>query len=140
MPRQMHALSASSKPKTPTVKGAVPPGATILIVREPWLSHILNGRKTLEVRGTPCRKPVGTKVFLALSGAGGLIYGSVVFAGTRGPMSAREFNDAKAQHLVANGRPYGSATHGWKLTQPKKFFKPVKYTVKKGCVVWAKMA
>ena len=61
-------LDGRKKPKVPVVaQPKVPRGASILLVQEPWLGLILSGLKTLEIRGKPCRKPAGEKIFLALA-------------------------------------------------------------------------
>ena len=43
---------------TPVVQGEVPEGASILIIQQPWIGLILDGRKTLEIRGRICKKEV----------------------------------------------------------------------------------
>jgi hypothetical protein len=46
----------------------VPKGASILIIQEPWVSLILNGHKTFEIRGRNCKKSPGKRIYIALSG------------------------------------------------------------------------
>ena len=43
---------------TPVTPGEVPEGASILIIQQPWIDLILDGRKTLEIRGRICKKQV----------------------------------------------------------------------------------
>ncbi|KAL3906086.1 MAG: hypothetical protein SGPRY_010681, partial [Prymnesium sp.] len=59
-------------------RGVVPSGSSILIIQRPWIDLILNGQKTLEIRGKPCKKQ-RERIYLALSGGGGIILGSVKF-------------------------------------------------------------
>ena len=70
------------------VVGRVPRGSSILIIQRPWIDLILNGVKTKEVRNSACFKD-GERIFLALSGGGGIILGEVDFVRSRGPLSRR---------------------------------------------------
>ena len=124
--------------KTATVVGKVPRGASILIIQRPWIDLILDGYKTIEVRGGVCNKKKGERIYLALSGAGGLILGSAVFVACHGPFTSAEWEARGDQHCVAGeALPYGGRTHGWELQKPERFKEPVPYAVKAGCVVWA---
>lgn len=123
------------------VQGAVPPGASILIIQEPWIGLILAGRKTLEIRGTVCNKRVGERIYLALSGGGGIVVGSAEFAGCAGPLSSDEYASRATEHCVAGAKlPYGGHTYAWAMRKPVRFSEPVRYLHKSGVVVWAKMA
>ena len=78
----------------------VPAGASILIIQQPWIGLILDGRKTLEIRGKFCYKR-GERIYLALSGGGGILLGSVEFVGCHGPLSRDEWAAKAQQHCVA---------------------------------------
>lgn len=126
--------------RVPIVEGHVPRGASILIIQDPWLSLILDGHKTMEIRGTICKKPRGEKVFLALSGAGGLIIGAVSFVACHGPLTRAEYAAKAESHCVAGETlPYGGHTYAWQFKAPVRFREPVRYVHKPGVVVWAKM-
>ena len=125
---------------TPVVPGRIPVGASILIIQEPWLGLILEGKKQLEIRGTICKKVEGERIYLALSGAGGVVLGSVEFTGCHGPLSAAEYTERASQHCVAGSTlPYGAKTYGWGVRAPERFDQPVRYPHRQGCVIWAKM-
>ena len=121
-----------------TAVAAVPRGASILIVQEPWISLILDGYKTWEIRGQVCKKAKGEKVYLALSGGGGIILGCVKFVKSHGPLSRADYGAAAERHCVAGeALPYGGNTHAWELSSPVRFRMPVPYRRKQGVVVWA---
>jgi len=123
---------------TQCIKGAVPAGASILIIQRPWIDLILDGSKTLEIRGKPCKKQ-RERIYLALSGGGGIILGSVEFVRCHGPLSRDEWVARATQHCVAGGAlPYGSSTYAWQMAKPLRFLEPVPYVHKPGIVVWAK--
>jgi hypothetical protein len=125
--------------KVPVVNGHVPSGASILIIQRPWIDLILSGHKTLEIRGQKCSK-VGERIYLALSGGGGVILGSAYFAACHGPLNRAEWMARADSHCVAGeALPYGGNTHAWELTKVNRFTNPVGYVQKQGTVVWAKM-
>ena len=132
-------LDGRKKPKVPVVaQPKVPRGASILLVQEPWLGLILSGLKTLEIRGKPCRKPAGEKIFLALAGGGGVVLGAAKFEECVGPFGAADWSACAQQHCVAGAKlPYGGSTYGWRLSSPERFAAGVPYEHKQGCVVWA---
>jgi hypothetical protein len=107
------------------------------------LSLILQGRKSLEIRGRACKKPVGERIYLARSGGGGVVLGSVEFAGCSGPLSRDEYAVRSGEHCVASvagaALPYGASTYGWGVRAPRQFARPVAYGHRQGCVVWARM-
>ena len=104
------------------------------------LSLILEGRKTLEIRGRACKKPVGERIYLARSGGGGVVLGSVECAGCIGPLSRDEYAARGSEHCVAGAAlPYGTSTYAWAVRAPRRFAQPVAYIHRQGCVVWARM-
>lgn len=120
----------------PAVDGEVPHGASILIVQEPWISLILSGHKKYEIRGSTCKKR--GRVFLAVSGGGGKVVGSVEVVQTHGPLDVVSWKQMAEGHCVAGEKlPYGAKTHAWQLASPIRFRTPMPYTHKQGCVVWA---
>ena len=133
-------LGKNVKSTTDVVDGKVPVGASILIIQRPWIDLILDGHKTLEIRGKPCNKS-NERIYLALSGGGGVVIGSVTFAKCHGPLSRAEWAARGEQHRVAGDSvlPYGGSTYAWELVKPVRFKQPVVYKHKPGVVVWAKM-
>ena len=108
--------------KVPVVTGKVPRGASILIIQRPWIDLILDGYKTLEIRGKACTSKVGQRIYLALSGGGGVILGSAHFIACHGPLGRSDWLERAPQHCVAGEKlPYGSSTHAWELVKPQRF-------------------
>ena len=131
-------ISHRKPTKVPVVEGKVPRGASILIIQRPWIDLILDGYKTLEIRGKKCVNKVGERIYLALSGGGGVLLGSVYFKACHGPLSRAEWASRGEEHCVAgDALPYGSSTHAWQLVEPRRFSAPVPYFHKPGIVVWA---
>ena len=117
----------------------VPCGASILIIQQPWIDLILDGHKTLEIRGMRCKKPEGERIYLALSGAGGWVLGAATFVACHSPLSRAEYASLADGHRVAgDALPY-SATYAWEVRLPERFRLPVSYCHKLGQVVWATM-
>ena len=117
----------------------MPKDASILIIQRPWIDLILDGRKSLEIRGKHCKK-AGERIYLALSGGGGILLGAVEFVRCHGPLSRDEWAAKASQHCVAGSAlPYGSSTFAWELAKPVRFSEPVPYHHKPGIVVWTKM-
>ena len=137
---KFHPLPTPSTNHTvPVVDGKVPRGASILIIQDPWINLLLDGHKTLEIRGTLCKKPAGEHVYLALSGGGGIILGRVTFVQCHGPLSRAEYAERSARHRVAGSTlPYGGSTFAWEFRAPVRFRQPVPYLHKPGVVIWAK--
>ena len=128
-------IPAATMP-TPCVQvKCVPAGASVLIVQRPWIDLILDGRKTLEIRGKSCLKESQT-IYLALSGGGGVVMGSVRYVRCHGPLTREEWHNSANQHLVAGGPAYGRKTHAWEVAEPIRFPQPVPYKQKSGPVVW----
>ena len=130
----------------PIIDGVTHPpalGASILIIKAPWIDMLLDGHKTLEIRGTSCKKPAGLLVFLALSGGGGVLCGGMTFLGCHGPLSVAEYHQRREGHRVAEPvtgdiRPYGAKTYGWEFAHPFRFTTPIPYHHRHGAITWAK--
>lgn len=122
-----------------TCASVTPRGASILIIQQPWIDLILDGHKTLEIRSTRCNKPEGERIYLALSGGGGVILGYVTFVACRGPLSRAEYAAVAEEHCIAgDALPYGASTYAWEVCSPARFGSRVPYHHKRGVVVWAK--
>ena len=105
------------------------------------MSLILDGHKTFEIRGRICNKTPGEKIYIALSGGGGIVVGAATFVTSHGPLSKAEYAAAGERHCVAGeALPYGGSTFAWELSNPMRFRTPVPFNHKRGVVVWAKMA
>lgn len=129
--RQGHGYTVSfpAGPWAPPEKG--------LVVREPWISLLLDGAKTWELRGgaTNIRGRIG------LIGSGtGLVLGEAFLTGCRGPLSREELAGSVDKHRVAFDwlscrLPYRN-THAWELGQARRYEHPVQYRHPQGAVIW----
>ena len=153
---------------TPVVPGEVPEGASILIIQQPWIDLILDGRKTLEIRGRICKKevrrtptsparparapPLADRLLPASAARSPVSESSwpspaavaSCWAQPSSPAAsrwaARSSTWRAHEHCVAGSTlPYGSSTYGWGVRAPVRFAQPVRYHHKPGVVVWAKM-
>ena len=110
-------------------------GAPILVIKKPYIDMIISGQKTLEIRGAPCRKPVGTRVFLSASGSG-TICGSAIFSGSVGPISLEDWDAYRAMHRVEGNELMYKKTFGWSFVQAEVVDPPIPYMVKRGSIGW----
>ena len=111
-----------SSVNVPLVDGKVPKGASILIIQRPWIDLILDGHKTLEIRGKACESKIGQRIYLALSGGGGIVIGSAKFNACHSIPTRAEWAKRADNHCVAGeALPYGANTHAWELIKPERF-------------------
>lgn len=111
-----------------------------LIIREPWVGMIVDGRKTWEIRSrdTDIRGRIGL-----IRGGSGLIVGSAELYGTF-PVTKGELLESMDQHgmsraeVLALFKP-GSNYHKpwvWMMRDSKPFTPPRPYTHPNGAVIW----
>ena len=121
--------------QTPLLRAVQPQrGDSILVLREPWLSLILSGAKTLEIRSfrkSPCN------VFLSKAGTQTL-YGQAHLCQAY-PISSNEAWCAlRSEHCVPGvERLYKERTHGIPLTHVE-CIRPVRYKPTPGAQSFAK--
>jgi hypothetical protein len=121
---------------TPVVTGAAPRKGffCILIIKRIWLELILEGKKTLEIRGQNSSKRF--RIYLALSGGGGVLLGSVEMFGVVGPLTFAEYDARRQEHCVAGCTLPYKRTFGYELRNPQRFAQPVPYTHTPHVIVW----
>jgi len=111
----------------------------LLLVRDPWATLILSGKKSWEVRG----ETVSYRGTIAIAKSGqkpSMIYGLVDVKDCIGPLSKRELADGFEYHQDIEDTqklPY-SSTYAWVLENPRFLKKPVPYTHKNGWVKWGR--
>lgn len=105
-------------------------GQRIMVLRDPWLPLILEGKKTMEIRSK--RAGLGP-VWL---GQGGKVYGKVnIIAAT--PMTEQQFRDCMSEHLWPENMPMTYKTIcGLSLAEPHALPKPVPYWRPRGAIGW----
>lgn len=109
-----------------------------LIVDEPWVSKILHGEKTWELRSTHCHK----RGWIGLIRKGsGLVVGVARLLDSHGPLSTGELQAARARHCVPVEALAGSKyRYAWELGGARPLMWPVAYEHPLGAVKWVKLA
>ena len=107
---------------------------SILIIQPEWLKKILDGSKDLEIRGKPCHKKVGTRIFLSASESSA-VSGSALVVDCHGPLTEGEWERMRPRHRVPGMRTYGKHTHAYELAGVRRL-KCIPIRRKQGSVVW----
>ncbi len=111
-----------------------------LIVAEPWISLILDGKKTWEMRSQNIK--IRGDIGLIRKGSG-LVCGVVKLTGCGDPLTPEEmikhFDRHKIPaHMIESGQVANWNTP-WILQDVRKFASPVRYTHKSGAVTWVNL-
>ncbi|WP_394035072.1 ASCH domain-containing protein [Xanthobacter albus] len=111
-----------------------------LIVREPWISLILDGGKTWELRGN--RTTIRGRIGLIASGSGKVI-GAVDLVDVVGPVDREILSRTVDRHQIqidwqAERLPY-SSVFAWVLREPQRFATPRLYVHRPGAVIWVRL-
>jgi hypothetical protein len=111
-----------------------------LLVREPWVTLLCQGKKTWELRGSRTHKR--GRVALACAGGGGVIVGSATLVACHGPLTADQLVDAQALHCVPGG---GTASvrykevYAWEFTDAARLAQPLPYAHPPGAIIWVNL-
>ena len=100
-------------------------GDKILLMAEPWLSLVLSGKKTMEVRGTAFR---AGKYYLGIKEK---IYGVALTGPPRFIADSERFRQLRPLHRVTGTKPYKN-TFGLPIVKVKCFPKPIPYKHTRG--------
>lgn len=106
-------------------------GDSIMVLREPWLTEILNGRKKMEIRSR------NHKLGPVWVGKGGEVLGRVTISGSE-ELSIEQFRNLEHPHLWRGDRdpPYNHKLCGLHLTEPRILTKPVPYWRPPSAIGW----
>jgi hypothetical protein len=108
----------------------------VLIIKEPWLELILEGKKTWEIRGTRTKKR--GVIHLARSGGGSIILGSALLTDCIS-LSREELKKNKDKHCIPDMRGIDYSTiHAWVLKDVRRYKKPLQYKHARGAIIWVK--
>lgn len=104
-----------------------------LIIKQPWIDHILNGEKDWEIRGS--KTNIRGEIELIPSGSG-LIAGKCCIVECK-QLSLQEYRQSKQYHCIedVDVLPY-KKTFAWVLTNPKRYSKPKPYKHPRGAIIW----
>ena len=108
-----------------------------LIIKEPWISMILAGEKTMEMRKT--RTHIRGRIALLNKG---FIRGFATLYRCDGPLSYQEFISRGNEHRIPDEKigtidyPY---KYGWMLTDEENLLTPIKYDHPHGAQIWVNL-
>ncbi|MBY3151003.1 ASCH domain-containing protein [Rhizobium laguerreae] len=111
-----------------------------LIVREPWVSLLLSGEKTWELRGSRTARRGKT----ALIGSGtGTVLGEADLIDVVGPLSRADIGVSVDRHRVVRdwkteAMPYAN-TYAWVFERPSRYPIARPYAHPPGAVIWVKL-
>ncbi|MDR7416796.1 MAG: ASCH domain-containing protein [Armatimonadota bacterium] len=110
-----------------------------LVVREPYATWIVEGRKAWELRKHPTRirGPVGIV-------SRGFLIGEVSIVGVQGPFTLGEL---EAYHDLHRGDPDflrryagGGKLWAWVLAEPRRYLRPIPVPLRPGGVLWVDLS
>lgn len=112
-----------------------------LVIREPWISLILDGQKTWEIRGRNCR--IRRRIGLIRSGSGRVV-GTAEIVDSKGPLSDEEMRANVSKHRIPledlDGiRNRYKNIYAWVLANAKPLPKPLRYVHRKGAIIWVRI-
>ena len=107
-----------------------------LIIKQPWIDYILEGKKTWEIRG--CKTNIRGQIELIQSGSG-LVVGSCKIVGCK-EITLEEYSNNKDKHKITNIEtlPY-KRTYTWIIADAKRYETPRKYKHPQGAIIWVKL-
>lgn len=112
-----------------------------LIVDQPWIDYILNGRKKWEIRGsnTKIRGPIA----LIRKGSGHVV-GKCELFDVKGPLTLAEMQKNLNSHRIVKNdlelvfKRYPTP-YAWILKNVKPLRKPLRYDHPRGAVIWVNL-
>lgn len=108
-----------------------------LVLKEPWATLVVNGKKTIEIRTMTTNK-IGKEIYIAKAGTKTLI-GKVTITDCR-RLTPEEFQNLAPQHLALHySFPPGKKIYGWYLKNAHRFPQPIPYKHPQGAQIWVKI-
>ena len=108
---------------------------TVLIIEPRWLEKILDGHKTIEIRGAPIKKHIGKRIYLAASGSAA-ISGCAELVQCLGPLTESDWHTMRPRHCVPEAvRPYGAHTYASVLCDAQRVPESP-FERKRGAIIW----
>ena len=108
-----------------------------LIVDEPWISKIISGAKTWEMRNTTSKQ----RGWIGLIKKGsGHVVGVAKMIGSDGPFSDQKMVDNADKHHIPSDifltGKFSKHRHAWIMSNAVRLYRPVPYRHKSGAVKW----
>ena len=107
-----------------------------LIIKQPWIDYILDGRKVWEIRGSNTK--IRGKIALIQSGSG-LIIGECELMDSI-PLDERTYKQGKEFHRIPNTEtlPY-KKTYAWVIANAIRYDSPKPYKHPNGAIIWVNL-
>jgi ASCH domain len=109
-----------------------------LIIKEHWLNHILEGRKTWEIRGS--NTTIREEIALIQSGTG-KIMGKAKLVECK-ELTFEEYQASEEFHAIPNDltkhSPY-KKIYAWILEDATRLIEPIPYQHPQGAVIWVNL-
>lgn len=111
-----------------------------LIVAEPWISLILSGEKTWEMRSSVCNHR--GRVGLIRKGSGHVVGITEITGSLPALDTLARYAEAEPMHRIPSDRQGAAFSGGWRtpwvMKNTKALKRPVHYRHKSGTVIWVK--
>lgn len=113
-----------------------------LIIAEPWITKILSGEKTWEIRGTGTK--VRERIGLIRKGSGQIV-GTAILTGVVGPLTEQALRESFEKHRIPLERIESvvgryATPYAWVLEDVQLLDPPVPYRHPSGAVIWVTLA
>ena len=107
-----------------------------LIIKQPWIDYILEGKKTWEIRG--CKTNIRGQIELIQSGSG-LVVGSCNIISCK-ELSLNEYSNNIDKHNITKTTtlPY-KRTYAWIIADAVRYEEPRKYKHPQGAIIWVNL-
>lgn len=108
-----------------------------LVIREPWIGHILAGRKSWEMRGKKIK--IRGRIGLVRKGSG-MVVGTANLVGVEGPFDRTQMLATIDKHRISAEKIENGEVDrwpfAWKLADVRRLPSPVPYVHRRGAVTW----
>lgn len=130
---------ASSSERSAASEERLPPKG--LVIAEPWISMILDGKKTWEMRSRQCE--LRGEIALIAKGTGTVV-GVARIVGCQGPLKPESLASSRDKHCITeslktDGEWMESWNYAWVLDSARRFEQPVWYKHPSGAVTWVNL-
>lgn len=107
-----------------------------LIIKQPWIDYILEGKKTWEIRG--CKTNIRGQIELIQSGSG-LVVGSCNIIDCK-ELTLNDYSCNADKHNISETTtlPY-KRTYAWIIANAVRFKEPRKYKHPQGAIIWVNL-
>lgn len=107
-----------------------------LIIKQPWIDYILEGKKTWEIRG--CKTNIRGQIELIQSGSG-LVVGSCNIIDCK-ELTQNDYSYNTDKHKISETAtlPY-KRTYAWIIAKAVRYKEPRKYKHPQGAIIWVNL-